>query len=430
MSSKNNFYITLSSVASSSYFKNSPANFKVNLANPLELGGQWEVALSEITYQKKWKNIPEEITLMAVHDIDKVEDSNKLATATTSQASTSTATTSTTTVTTSTSTTSTPTDTTPSSEFEQISESDIIRQRHGPKLLRRVFKIDGKDRVLLTPLPPSPTENKTIINVAVNVKPPQAESKLPTIPISGKATTLTVNSKQDLNTTIQDVSMRKLQGKIFNLISSYPETYPDATTETYQWTTTIFKIPAGDYIHISQLIDLLQRQLPDDDVVRRGPDQGINIDYNPISGSISIKGADFWISTNDRFMKESLGFDDAICDAYEGMQYCIYTIAPFKFPAKLPFPLKTIFVYCDVVEHNLVGDANVPLLRTINVPTDQERNVNIIFNRPYYRPVSKGYINSIEVQLSDKSGDVIPFVEKAGCETLCVLHFRKCPLEI
>jgi hypothetical protein len=52
------FYLTLPSNSSTRYFPdNTVAHFITKLANPVELSGDWEVALFEIQYQHSWNNL-------------------------------------------------------------------------------------------------------------------------------------------------------------------------------------------------------------------------------------------------------------------------------------------------------------------------------------------------------------------------------------
>ena len=54
------FYLTLPSNSSLEYFPNNTvANFKVKLAESVELTGEWEVALAEIQYPHSWSTIRE-----------------------------------------------------------------------------------------------------------------------------------------------------------------------------------------------------------------------------------------------------------------------------------------------------------------------------------------------------------------------------------
>ncbi len=52
------FYLTLPSNSSMEYFPgNTLTNFKTKLAQPIELTGEWEVALSEFQYSRSWYNL-------------------------------------------------------------------------------------------------------------------------------------------------------------------------------------------------------------------------------------------------------------------------------------------------------------------------------------------------------------------------------------
>lgn len=56
---KNNFYITLPSNVGHTFKKNSIANYTTKLASRLELHGEWEVGLVEMSYTVSWYNFPE-----------------------------------------------------------------------------------------------------------------------------------------------------------------------------------------------------------------------------------------------------------------------------------------------------------------------------------------------------------------------------------
>ena len=52
------FYLTLPSNSSMEYFPgNTLTSFKTKLAQPIELTGEWEVALSEFQYPRSWYNL-------------------------------------------------------------------------------------------------------------------------------------------------------------------------------------------------------------------------------------------------------------------------------------------------------------------------------------------------------------------------------------
>lgn len=84
-----------------------------------------------------------------------------------------------------------------------------------------------------------------------------------------------------------------------------------------------------------------------------------------------------------------------------------------------------MFIYCDIVEPQLVGDAIAPLLRIVNVAAD---NYNYgchkiaIFSPTHYINVMKREFENIEVNIRTETGDVMPF--EFGTLSL-KLHFKR-----
>jgi len=46
-----------------------------------------------------------------------------------------------------------------------------------------------------------------------------------------------------------------------------------------------------------------------------------------------------------------------------------------------------MYVYCDLVEHVVVGDMKVPLLRIVDKPLAKKRHMHTIFNPILYDPL-------------------------------------------
>jgi len=80
-----------------------------------------------------------------------------------------------------------------------------------------------------------------------------------------------------------------------------------------------------------------------------------------------------------------------------------------------------IFVYSDIVQRQIVGDALVPLLRIVNI-TGKTGDVVTQTFRPYYLPINKLEFNTIEVLLCNEFGEEIHF--ERG-QSIVTLHFRK-----
>ena len=89
-------------------------------------------------------------------------------------------------------------------------------------------------------------------------------------------------------------------------------------------------------------------------------------------------------------------------------------------------------VYTDVVEYNIIGDTRAPLLRCFPYmkklgPGHQISSPTYVhyqsFERPQYRKLLKNNFHSIQVELRDAIGQLIPFI--AVGITRLTLEFRK-----
>ena len=82
----------------------------------------------------------------------------------------------------------------------------------------------------------------------------------------------------------------------------------------------------------------------------------------------------------------------------------------------------SLLVYCDVVEHVVVGDVKAPLLRTVNIIGKEGLTVNRIFQTVQYFPVQRKQFSTIEIDLRDNTGRPVPF--QRG-KVIVTLHFRR-----
>ena len=79
-----------------------------------------------------------------------------------------------------------------------------------------------------------------------------------------------------------------------------------------------------------------------------------------------------------------------------------------------------LYVYCDIIQSQYVGDALVPLLRIVPVEGKDGERISKSFIRPQYLPVSRKQFESIEVNIKRDTGETVPF--ELG-KVLLTLHF-------
>lgn len=95
-----------------------------------------------------------------------------------------------------------------------------------------------------------------------------------------------------------------------------------------------------------------------------------------------------------------------------------------KYPPKFLRNIAShMYIYSDIVEPNLVGDCVSPLLRIVKSENSSKReNVVAIFNNLYYVPVLKRQFDTIEINIRDDEGNLVPFVSgKLNVR----LHFKR-----
>jgi hypothetical protein len=86
-------------------------------------------------------------------------------------------------------------------------------------------------------------------------------------------------------------------------------------------------------------------------------------------------------------------------------------------------PISSLYVYSDIVEYQIVGDVNAPLLQV--VPTFQSSSnlyVHKIYDAPHYVPVSRSNIETIEINILTDLGDPVYF---SSGKLIIKLHFRR-----
>lgn len=81
----------------------------------------------------------------------------------------------------------------------------------------------------------------------------------------------------------------------------------------------------------------------------------------------------------------------------------------------------SMFVYCNLVSDQIVGDKQVPLLRAVPVEGKYGDTITKTYPNPIYRPIGTKNFETVEIDISDDSGRRVPF-EYGRC--ICTLHLR------
>lgn len=84
-----------------------------------------------------------------------------------------------------------------------------------------------------------------------------------------------------------------------------------------------------------------------------------------------------------------------------------------------------MYVYCDLVEPQIIGDTIAPLLRIVSTKAEKTKyglDISHVFTRPFYLPVLKREFETVEIDLRSHTGHPIPFLYGTS---VVVLHFRR-----
>lgn len=80
-------------------------------------------------------------------------------------------------------------------------------------------------------------------------------------------------------------------------------------------------------------------------------------------------------------------------------------------PAFLDQGMTSLYVYCDIVEPQVVGDSLEPLLRTVGVNSEVPfgQNITETFESPYYLPLARKTFQELQIDLRNDVGASPPF---------------------
>lgn len=140
-------------------------------------------------------------------------------------------------------------------------------------------------------------------------------------------------------------------------------------------------------------------------------DKKIEFSYHHVTKRVTLKTKEKCKVVLQEGLAELLEFEPG---EYSGKRE-----SPFIADPAASFPV--IYAYCDLVEPQIVGDVQAPLLKIIKVEGRDGEMVNAHYVRPHCVPVSRLHFQTIEVILRLHSGELVPF--ERG-RIMAVLQFR------
>ena len=83
---------------------------------------------------------------------------------------------------------------------------------------------------------------------------------------------------------------------------------------------------------------------------------------------------------------------------------------------------RSVWVYSNCCSYRLVGDARVPLLRTIKLGLKENDTIHRVITHPYYFDVKLSNLHTLEITMRDNTGDPVRFFPG---ESVVTLHFKR-----
>ena len=132
----------------------------------------------------------------------------------------------------------------------------------------------------------------------------------------------------------------------------------------------------------------------------------------------------FHVFTNKPDIFVSLGFEVVeVADR-------VYSVNLYEQALNAPCipTIDTIYIYCSLLHYQIVGSVTAPLLGMLPVQAKPGTNGYWSFPSRTYIKIDRSLIDSIDIQLRDDQGDLIPF--RSNGRVVCRLHFRRRQLTI
>ena len=94
-------------------------------------------------------------------------------------------------------------------------------------------------------------------------------------------------------------------------------------------------------------------------------------------------------------------------------------------PADINAGITSLYVYCNIVLPQYIGDTRAKLLRTVEIPNDSKFGDQVVikYENPHYIPIINFDFENIEIDIKDDTDTPIQFMSG---RTRIKLHFREC----
>ena len=196
---------------------------------------------------------------------------------------------------------------------------------------------------------------------------------------------------------------------------SYPNTWYTLqkgvdTHLFYADRTGLFQQAIMDYGYYQSMQELVKAA---NKALSRNVSDNIKLTYNAFTGKVTVQIKNGFQFAVMKQLSIILGFG--------GKDVILKKTTESPYVADLT-TVSTIYVYCDIVEPQIVGDTSAQLLKSIPAEGRFGDIIAKTFTNIQYVPIRTKYFEAVEVLLRNDTGDPVPF--ERG-KVVITLHFRK-----
>ena len=196
---------------------------------------------------------------------------------------------------------------------------------------------------------------------------------------------------------------------------SYPNTWYTLqkgvdTHLFYADRTGLFQQAIMDYGYYQSMQELIKAA---NKALSRNVSDNIKLTYNALTGKVTVQIKNGFQFAVMKQLSIILGFG--------GKDVMLKKTTESPYVADLT-TVSTIYVYCDIVEPQIVGDTSAQLLKSIPAEGRFGDIIAKTFTNIQYVPIRTKSFEAVEVLLRNDTGDPVPF--ERG-KVVITLHFRK-----
>lgn len=93
-----------------------------------------------------------------------------------------------------------------------------------------------------------------------------------------------------------------------------------------------------------------------------------------------------------------------------------------KYPVDLRAGFDSMYVYCNLVRNQVIGNYLAPLLRVVPIEGHADDIICRVYNLPHYLPMDVSEFDSVEISIKDDRNHLVPFLYG---KVIIKLHFRR-----